>query len=170
MTDKLACITGDEGGWRYVFPLAGQRIWPQNIFNTENELILSTINLLRLLILLPWMSGCLMDYSRFPLSTSVVAVFKHVVAGRVKSPKRSFTWSASLPRYFDKTVVQTQIVADRILPSLSIFTVVRKSIHNELVDSVESDFLVGSWLNGHSDQSDVRIRWLLCCCRRWNQF
>lgn len=50
-------------------------------------------------------------------------------------------------------------MADRVLPALLVFPVVRETIHDELIDTVQGDLLLRRRaLNGHGDQGDVRIR------------
>lgn len=52
-------------------------------------------------------------------------------------------------------------MTNRILPALLVFQVVGKAFHDELVNSIESDFPVWRVLDGHSDESDVRVGGLL---------
>ena len=52
-------------------------------------------------------------------------------------------------------------MADRILPSLLVLMVVGKSLHDELIDSIQGDFLVGCCLYGHGYQGYVAVRRLL---------
>lgn len=107
----------------------------------------------------------------FPLAASVVAVFEHVVTGRIECPKGAFARPAFLARYFDETVVQTQIVSDGVLPSLAVLAVVREPLHDELVDAVERDLVVVGRLDGHGDQGDVGVgRLLRHGADRWDQF
>ena len=54
--------------------------------------------------------------------------------------------------YFKEAVVETERVANRVLPSLLVLSVVRKEVHDELVDFTEGEHLAGTVLNGHSDQ------------------
>ena len=111
MIDKLlARIAGDERERRDVFSLTGQRIRPQNILNAENEFaFLSTIQLLRLMLMLcsRWMGRCRVDHPRLSLPAAIIAVFKHVVTGRIKGPKCTLTRPSFLPRDFDEAIVQT---------------------------------------------------------------
>lgn len=50
-------------------------------------------------------------------------------------------------------------MSDAVLPSLLVLPIVWKSIHDELVDTVERDLFLGSRrLDGHSDEGYVRVR------------
>ena len=60
-----------------------------------------------------------------------------VVAGWIEHPVVAFARIVVVARYFDETFVETQIVADRVLPSLLVVAIIRKVLHDELVDSVE---------------------------------
>ena len=98
---------------------------------------------------------------RPPAASAIVAVFEHVVAGRVQRPVGAFARPAFLSGHLDETVVETQVVADGILPALLVVPVVGELVHDELVDAVERDLLVGRVLDGHGDERDVRIGRLL---------
>lgn len=50
-------------------------------------------------------------------------------------------------------------MADRVLPALLVFPIVRKSVHDELVYPVESDPFVLGVLDGHGDKGYIRVRW-----------
>lgn len=93
------------------------------------------------------------------------AVLKHVSAARVQSPE------AALPRLvgpagdFDEAVVERKVVAQRVLPALSVLPVVREPVHDELVDVTEGEHLLRTALDGHGRQGDVGVRWLLVTVR-----
>ncbi len=57
--------------------------------------------------------------------------------------------------YLDEAAVERQVVSDGVLPGSLVGAVVRKSLHDELVDAWQSDPLLGALLDGHGDQSDV---------------
>ena len=52
----------------------------------------------------------------------------------MKSPIGSFSGSVRSSGNLDETVVETEIVTERILPSLSVLPVVGKVFHDEFVD------------------------------------
>lgn len=49
-------------------------------------------------------------------------------------------------------------MANRVLPTLFIVVVIRESLHDELVDTVQGDLSLGSILNCHGDEGNIRIR------------
>lgn len=49
-------------------------------------------------------------------------------------------------------------MTDRVLPALFVFTIVRKSVHDELINAVKRDSLVWWLLDRHGYQCDVGIR------------
>ena len=52
----------------------------------------------------------------------------------MKSPIGSFSGSVRSSGNLDETVVETEIVTERVLPSLGVFPVVGKVVHDELVN------------------------------------
>jgi len=99
--------------------------------------------------------------SRLAFASAVVAVFEHVVARWIQCPESTFTWTTFVTWYFDEAVVEGEVVADGVLPALLVLLVVRKAFHDELVDTIQRDLLIASTLDGHCDQSDVRVGRLL---------
>lgn len=71
-----------------------------------------------------------------PLAATVVSVLKHLLTVWVQRPVVPFPWLSFLSSYFNKTVIEAQIMADRVLPALLIVVVIRKPFHDKLVDSV----------------------------------
>lgn len=51
--------------------------------------------------------------------------------------------------YLDEAAVEGQVVSDGVLPGSLVGAVVRKSLHDELVDARQSDPLLGTLLDGH---------------------
>ena len=78
-----------------------------------------------------------------------------VVAGRVQHPVVTFARVVVVARHLDETLVERQVVADRVLPSLFVVPVVREVLHDELVDAVECQALLGAAPNGHHDEGVV---------------
>lgn len=91
------------------------------------------------------------------LPPSVVAVFKHVQALGVQGPVAAFPGPALLSRYFDETVVQGEVVANRILPTLLVVMVKRETVHDELIDAAQRRALVRCALDGHGDECNVTV-------------
>lgn len=94
-------------------------------------------------------------------STAKGAFLKHEFTGRVDGPVMSLPWPAESFGQFDEALVQRQIVAHRVLPSL-----VRPSEEGEpglqeLIDLAQGEPLGRGTLYSHYDQSDVRIRGFL---------
>lgn len=89
-----------------------------------------------------------------PQKTSIV---KHVLGHGVERPVVALSRISGLPRDFDETVIEREIVTDRVLPGRKFFSVVRKSVSNEIANSAESQSLVGRLQNGHGDQGDVGV-------------
>ena len=91
-------------------------------------------------------------------SPQVGAVVEHVVRVGIQRPVGSLSGLLVVPGHFDETFVEAQVVADRVLPALLVLAVIREPVHDELVDAVERDLLLGRTLNGHGDEGDVRVR------------
>ena len=97
----------------------------------------------------------MVGHSGFALPSAVVAVLEHVIAVGIERPEGALARSTLLARHFDETVVETEIVTDRVLPALFVFSIVGEAIHDELVDAVQSDFFLVGVLDRHCDQCDV---------------
>lgn len=59
----------------------------------------------------------------------VAAVVKHVVAVRIERPVAAFARLLVISRHLDETLVQRQVVSDRVLPTLLVLAIVRKPAH-----------------------------------------
>ena len=70
-------------------------------------------------------------------------------------PEVPLALPASLTRNLHETLVQTEVMSDRVLPALLVLLVVGKVVHDELVDLGEGQPLLGSLLDGHGDEGDV---------------
>jgi len=49
-------------------------------------------------------------------------------------------------------------MSDGVLPALLVLAIIRETVHDELVDAVQRDLLVGRVLDGHRDKRDIGIR------------
>lgn len=70
-------------------------------------------------------------------TSKVTPVLKHVNGVWIQSPVGSFTRFVIVTWHLQETFIQTQVVSNRVLPSLFILSVVREAIHDELVDSAQ---------------------------------
>ena len=62
-----------------------------------------------------------------------------------------------IARYFDKAVVQRQVVAYGVLPALRVLFKIGKALLDEVVDLVQGHHARRGALYGHGDESYVRI-------------
>ena len=83
----------------------------------------------------------------------------------MKSPVGALAWPRMAPGYFDETVVERQIVSERVLPLLSVLAVVGKLVHDKLVDVAEREHFFVGRLDSHRRQSNVGIGRLLVTVR-----
>lgn len=58
---------------------------------------------------------------------------------------------------FDEAVVEAEIMAEGILPSLSVGSVEREFLHDKLVNLCQREHLLIGVLDGHVGEPDVRI-------------
>ncbi len=63
-----------------------------------------------------------------------------------------------MSRNFHEALIETQIVSNGILPSLLIVSIVRKVLHDVLIDSVKGESFLGTLTNGHHDEGVIGIR------------
>jgi len=91
------------------------------------------------------------------LPAQVAAVFEHVAGVRVQRPVAALARSLGGPRHLDETVVERQAVPDGVLPALLVLPVVRKQVHDELVDLAERAHAARRVLDGERDERDVGV-------------
>lgn len=53
---------------------------------------------------------------------------------RVQRPIASFPRSVGPTRDFDETIVEREVVSQRVLPFLSVGSIIRELVHDELID------------------------------------
>ena len=94
---------------------------------------------------------------RSSLSSSIIPILEHLLAFRIQRPIVAFARLSFLSRHFNKAIVQAQVVSDRVLPALAILVIVRKSLHDELINSVQSNSVIGRVFNSHGNQSYVGV-------------
>ena len=83
------------------------------------------------------------------------SLLKHVLTGRVHRPIVTFSRPTQSLRQFDKTLIQRQIMAHRILPALVRSAEEGEILLEKLVNFVEGHFPGRCVLNGHDDERDV---------------
>lgn len=95
----------------------------------------------------------------------VVAPLEHIGRGhRVQRPVAALAASHVIvhagpaPWDLDETVVQAQVVSDRVLPALSVAPVIRELVRNIVVYLAKRHPLVGCGRDGHGDERYVRVR------------
>lgn len=66
-----------------------------------------------------------------------------------------------MSRHFHKTLVQAQVMTDRILPALPILPVIREVGHDILVDAIQREPFLGTVSYCHHDEGVVAVSWFL---------
>jgi len=85
------------------------------------------------------------------------AVVEHVLGVGVEGPVVALAGVARLPGDLDEAVVETQIVADRVLPRGELVPVVGEAGHDEVADAAQGESLVRTLEDAHGDERDVRV-------------
>lgn len=75
----------------------------------------------------------------------------------VKEKEWRLTGLAFFSRLLDEAVVERQVVTNRVLPALFVVVVIGEVGHDEFVNSVQRDFLLGRSTDGHSYQRNVAV-------------
>lgn len=89
------------------------------------------------------------------------AVLEHVDGVRMEGPVGPFARSVRPSGHFEETVVEGQVVSQRILPPLSVLPVVRETFHDVAIDIGQREHPLRRRQDGHGRQGDVRIWRLL---------
>lgn len=76
----------------------------------------------------------------------------------MERPKRAFARLVGSSRNFAETVVERQRMANAVLPTLLVLTVIREMLHYKLVDFAQSTHCVLATLYSHGDKRNVRKR------------
>jgi len=79
-------------------------------------------------------------------------VLEHIQGSRVQGPVRALARSVRHPRDFHKTVVERQVVPERVLPPLRVPSVVRELVADELVDVGQRKHFLRRTPYGHGRQ------------------
>lgn len=85
------------------------------------------------------------------------AVVKHPLARWVECPIVAFAWISRFTGHLHETVVERQVVSNRVLPRWKLFAVVWKTTFDEVADFAESEFSLGRLQNSHCNQCDIGI-------------
>ena len=85
------------------------------------------------------------------------AIVKHVLSLRVQGPEVPLAWVARLSGYLDEAVIETQIMADAVLPGGEPVLVVGESVLDELTDAIEGESALRGLDYGHGDERDVGV-------------
>lgn len=104
------------------------------------------------------------DFESFAASEET-SILEHVPAAGVQRPEAALTWLVWAPGDLDETVVKRQVVSQGVLPPLRVFSVIRESIHDELVNFTERKHLLRAALDRHGSEGDVGVRWFLVAVR-----
>jgi hypothetical protein len=101
-----------------------------------------------------------------PLSApQEAAVLEHVPTHWMQGPVAALARPVWAAWDLDKTVIEGQVMSQRVLPSLRVLPVIREPIHDELVDLAQRQHLLLGPLYGHCRQSNVRVGRLLVTVR-----
>ena len=85
------------------------------------------------------------------------AIVEHVLGHGVQRPEVALARVARLPRHLDETVVETEVVADGVLPLRELLLVVGEPRPDEVADATQGEPLVGRLEDGHGDEGDVGV-------------
>lgn len=94
------------------------------------------------------------------------ATYEDILTAGVQHPVVAFARVIIVARHFNETLVQTQVVPDWVLPSLSVLSVVWKVVHDELIDAVECEPSLRALADRHHNERVVTERRLF----RFNTF
>ena len=78
-----------------------------------------------------------------------------VVTGRVQCPVVALAWVVVWPGHLHEALVEGEIVPDGVLPTLLVLPVVRKVLHDVVVDATQSELSLLTGSDGHHDESIV---------------
>lgn len=88
-------------------------------------------------------------------TSQVRSVVEHIVRVGIQCPVAALARFLVIARYLDKALVETEVVTDRVLPSLLIVAIVRKVLHDVLIDAVQRHFLVGCIADSLGDECNI---------------
>lgn len=83
----------------------------------------------------------------------------------MQSPVASLSGPVWRAGDFDKTVVEREAMADRVLPALLVLPIKWEKVHNKLINLTKSAHFVLRLLYRHRDKRNIRV-WRLGVCVR----
>lgn len=83
---------------------------------------------------------------------------ENVVGRGVQHPVVAFAGIVVVTGNFDEALVKAEIMADRVLPSLFVVSVVGKVRHDVFVNAVKGQTLLAALSDGHHDKGIVAVR------------
>lgn len=86
------------------------------------------------------------------------SVLEHVAAAGMERPEAALAGLVRAAGDFNETVVEGQVVAQGVLPALGVLSVVRKTIHNKLVNFAKWEHLLRTALDSHGGEGNVGVR------------
>lgn len=85
------------------------------------------------------------------------ATDEDIIRRRIEHPVVTLPRIVVMPRHFDETLVQAQVVADRVLPALLVLFVIREVLHDVLVDAVQRESFFRAASYRHHDECVVAV-------------
>lgn len=90
---------------------------------------------------------------------------EHELLIGVDGPVMAFTWTSQGLGQFDETLVEAEIVTNRILPTLVRSPEKGKSLLEIVIDLTKGHSLDGDRLDGHHDHGNITERWFFLSSR-----
>ena len=87
-------------------------------------------------------------------------VLEHVRGVGIQSPVVALPGVPGLSGHLYKTVIERQIVSDRVLPGGELLPVISEAVADKVADLAQGEPLLRALQDGHRYQSDVRVRGL----------
>ena len=85
------------------------------------------------------------------------SIIKHVLSKRIQCPEVSLPRISGFSRHLDKTVIETKIMSDGVLPLRKSLSVVWEPFLDKFTNAIECQPSLWSLYYGHGDQCDVRV-------------
>jgi hypothetical protein len=114
-------------------------------------------NMVCLTVAHSYQSVSLTYFSELYLPAKIAPVLEHISRVRMQRPVRPLPGLVRGSGHLHKTVVETQRMADGVLPSLLVLSVEGEQVHDKLVNVTQSEHLAGRVLDRHGDEGDVGI-------------
>lgn len=108
-------------------------------------------------LLLEWVEAEMLPLEALP-PTQKTPIFEHIGGVGIQRPVVPLPWVSGLSRHLYKTIIQRQIVSDRVLPGGELLPVINEAVADKVTDLAEGESLLWTLQYGHRYQCDVRIR------------